>query len=186
MHPKDRKIERLLDARAPAYGLRVVRDWSGYNPLLLASPLPHQKQVHWMLNIWSRVYIISIYAIVLKCLCVWFADSQIQHLGVFLQDLRCKIQNLVSWRKSMRAWESILTSRTICITSLMSTHSSNALTMYHGAGVVRRTHPSSNAWSIASLTRVVSSWIGAQVQVLILIDLVFFLNLSTEHLFLCV
>jgi hypothetical protein len=51
MHPKDRKIERLLDARAPAYGLRVVRDWWGYNPLLMTSPLPHQKQVHLILNL---------------------------------------------------------------------------------------------------------------------------------------
>lgn len=59
MHPKDRKIERLLDARALVYGLRVVRDWWGYNPLPMASPLPHQKQVNCNFNIYSSIYKIS-------------------------------------------------------------------------------------------------------------------------------
>lgn len=45
MHPKDRRIERILDARAPVYDFRLVRDWWGFNPLPMASVLPHQKVV---------------------------------------------------------------------------------------------------------------------------------------------
>ncbi|KAG0632178.1 hypothetical protein M758_1G310400 [Ceratodon purpureus] len=46
MHAKDRKIERVLDDRSRAYDFRVVRDWWGYNPLPMASTLPHQKLTH--------------------------------------------------------------------------------------------------------------------------------------------
>ena len=45
MHAKDRKLERVLDDRSRAYDFRVVRDWWGYNPLPMASTLPHQKLV---------------------------------------------------------------------------------------------------------------------------------------------
>ena len=45
MHPKDHRIERILDDRASAYGFRLVRDWWGYNPLPMASTLPHQREV---------------------------------------------------------------------------------------------------------------------------------------------
>ncbi|KAG0614198.1 hypothetical protein M758_6G158200 [Ceratodon purpureus] len=46
MHAKDRKIERVLDDRSRAYDFRVVRDWWGYNPLPMASTLPHKKFTH--------------------------------------------------------------------------------------------------------------------------------------------
>ncbi|KAG0605740.1 hypothetical protein M758_9G084500 [Ceratodon purpureus] len=46
MHAKDRKLERVLDDRSRAYDFRVVRDWWGYNPLPMASTLPHQKLTH--------------------------------------------------------------------------------------------------------------------------------------------
>ena len=45
MHPKDRRIEHILDEQAPAYGFRLVQDWWGYNPLPMASTLPHQREV---------------------------------------------------------------------------------------------------------------------------------------------
>lgn len=94
MHPKDRKIERLLDARAPVYGFRVVRDWWGYNPLPMASTLYHQKQVliYFCLSK-SIIFILYIRACVLKCLGACFADSQFQHQGFCSQNLGCKIQN---------------------------------------------------------------------------------------------
>ena len=44
-HPKDRRIEKKLDSKIKIYDFAIVRDWYGYNPIPMASSLPHQKEV---------------------------------------------------------------------------------------------------------------------------------------------
>lgn len=52
-HPKDRRIEKKLDSKIKIYDFTIVRDWWGYNPIPMASSLPHQKEVlSFMFIIW--------------------------------------------------------------------------------------------------------------------------------------
>ncbi len=45
MHPKDRRVEKALDAESKAFEFRMVRDWWGYNPMPMASTNPNVKTV---------------------------------------------------------------------------------------------------------------------------------------------
>ena len=44
-HPNDRQIEKKLDSKIKIYDFTIVRDWWGYNSILMASSLPYQKEV---------------------------------------------------------------------------------------------------------------------------------------------
>ena len=83
MHPKCRRIERTLDSESHTYSFRLVRDWWGYNPLPMASTVP--KPIEVRIRFWfpiSQFMIIVIYASMLTCEYLCFADSLLSYQSV--------------------------------------------------------------------------------------------------------
>lgn len=164
MHPKDRKIERALDVESKTFAFRVVRDWWGYNPMPMASILPHVKSVrpsfyiqNIIHNYWQR-FLISLS-------CIYFCRLTTSTLRSSFGSLSFPDSDPGRWQKSTQVCPFFPTSRTMFSILRAKIPFVREKMVPRGVARERRIRPSSSVLLILSQTSEASSLTGALVQV---------------------